>query len=554
MKEKPLVIVIIPARGDSKGIPKKNIRLMLGKSLISYTIKKAFLSKYVNEVVVSTDDEEIAHIAEQYGAQVLIRPKKLATDKIPLDPVIHHAVCTLEKKNKLFDIIITLQPTSPLLRHKSIDICIEKFIHHKTIDTVISVVKDPHLAWIKSNNKFHPLYKERVNRQFLPEQYRETGGIIACRRSVLDKGTRIGQHIDLLVLDHIEGIDIDSDRDWWIAEKFLKRKKIMFRVDGNNKIGLGHIYRTLTIANRVIDHEIIFVTKKKYALGRKLIEQSNYPVITFSNQRSLFQLIDHISPDIIINDILDASKAYMELLVKRKIFLVNFEDLGEGAHLANIVFNALYKEDVPQANHYWGKDYYCLREEFYAVKPKIVTGTAKNILITFGGCDINNYTFRILKILNSLQIDLNIHIILGLGNIYFDKYKKKIADFKNVHVTIYKNVKAMSKHIKDNDIIFTSAGRTVYEIASIGTPTIVLVQNNRELHHPFASSKNGFINLGLGTSIPDEKIIEAFLTLYENRDLRRHNSKLMLKNDLRNGAHRVLKIIFDRYEEEKNEF
>ena len=122
------ILVVIPARGGSKGIPRKNIRLLDGKPLIAYSIEIAKASAYVDDIVVTTDDSEIALLSEKFGASVIRRSEELARDDIPLDPVIHDAVI---RKEKLafdeYDIVITLQPTSPLLKTSTLDGAIEKF-------------------------------------------------------------------------------------------------------------------------------------------------------------------------------------------------------------------------------------------------------------------------------------------------------------------------------------------------------------------------------------------------------------------------------------------
>src|SRR5690554_148529 len=121
-------LVIIPARGGSKGIPRKNVRLMVGKPLICYSIENALNSRFDVDVVVSTDDEEIARLASSQGAKVIIRPTKLATDIVTLDPVINHAVVEIEKEKQIrYDVVITMQPTSPLLKKDTLDAAIEYF-------------------------------------------------------------------------------------------------------------------------------------------------------------------------------------------------------------------------------------------------------------------------------------------------------------------------------------------------------------------------------------------------------------------------------------------
>ena len=142
-----MILVVIPARGGSKGIPRKNLRLLDNKPLISYSIGVAKASQYVDDVVVTTDDSQIALIAEKFGASVVRRSEELSTDDALLDPVIHDAMIQKEKLAfDEYDIVITLQPTSPLIKTQTLDAVIEKF-NDFGLDSVISVVDDRHLSW-----------------------------------------------------------------------------------------------------------------------------------------------------------------------------------------------------------------------------------------------------------------------------------------------------------------------------------------------------------------------------------------------------------------------
>ena len=171
------VVAIIPARGGSKGVPRKNLRPLLGKPLIAYSIGSSLEAKNVNRVVVSTEDEEIAMFAERFGAEVIMRPAELATDHATIDPVVQHAVCEAEKRwDEHYDIIVTVQVTSPLLCAEDIESVVAMF-DDPSVDTVISVTDDRHLRWEERQGEIFPLYENRVNRQELPPTYRETGAI-----------------------------------------------------------------------------------------------------------------------------------------------------------------------------------------------------------------------------------------------------------------------------------------------------------------------------------------------------------------------------------------
>ncbi len=542
------IAAIIPARGGSKGIPRKNVRFLAGRPLIAYAIDNALRSRHIDTVIVSTDDEEIAGIAEASGARALRRPPELAADDVPLDPVIHHAVATLEQETgAAFDLVVTLQPTSPLLMAETIDTAIDRLVAGGK-DTLISVVDDRHLSWTVRDGRYIPAYTERKNRQYLPPNFRETGGIVVTRREFVTPASRFGPAIDLLPVPREQAVDIDHQMDWWIAEKLLRRRRLLIRAAGYQDIGLGHVYRTLLLAGRLIDHEILFAVDGDHDLALEMIEGSFYPYRSFSGEAAFEALVDDYRPDIVINDILDTEVDYVQRLRDRGVFVVNFEDMGDGAAQADIVINALYEKKLPLDNYHWGQRYYCLREEFFLVDKKDIAPTVGEILLTFGGTDANDYSARVLALIGGMGLrDLRVTVIAGRGYQKRDQLEA-LARSLDLEVEILQDVKTISQYMRRADIIFTSAGRTVYEIASIGTPVIVLAQNNRELLHTFARSSNGIINLGLGTEVKDEEITKTLRRLIDDVDLRRKCNRLMLENDLRSGIDNVLETLFSQYE------
>jgi len=139
---RPQILALIPARGGSKGLPKKNIRPLLGKPLIVWTIEEAKKSKYIDKIIVSTDDEEIAHISRENGADVpFLRPKEFAMDTSKSADVIIHALDFLEKQNEQYLLIVLLEPTSPLRDAADIDTCIKKLLDTPEAQTIVSVAK-----------------------------------------------------------------------------------------------------------------------------------------------------------------------------------------------------------------------------------------------------------------------------------------------------------------------------------------------------------------------------------------------------------------------------
>ena len=152
------IVAVIPARAGSKGIPNKNIRLINGKPLIWYAINNAKNSKYIDEVIVSSDSKEIEVIAKQMHVTFKNRDEALCGDAVKLDEVIYDAVKDLD-----YDYVITMQPTSPTLKVTTLDNAIEYIVNNPGLETLMSVINKPHLSWREENGKKVPNYKERLN-------------------------------------------------------------------------------------------------------------------------------------------------------------------------------------------------------------------------------------------------------------------------------------------------------------------------------------------------------------------------------------------------------
>ena len=166
------ILAIIPARAGSKGIPNKNIRIIGGHPLVYYSIKNALSSNYITDVIVSTDSESIRIIGKQMGVKIKWRDRELCGDEITLDSVVFDAI-----PKEDWDYVITMQPTSPTLRVETLDAAI-KYTIDNNLDTLISAINAPHLSWKEKDGKKIPNYSQRLNRQYLPPCYMETGAFM----------------------------------------------------------------------------------------------------------------------------------------------------------------------------------------------------------------------------------------------------------------------------------------------------------------------------------------------------------------------------------------
>ncbi len=240
-------MALIPARGGSKSIPRKNIYPVLGKPLIAYTIEAAKKSKLIGRVVVSTDDKKIAEIAKRYGAEVpFLRPKELAQNDTPDLPVFQHALRWLAKKeNYKPDIIVHLWPTSPLRKAGDIDKAIKMLIKNPNASCVRSVTipsQTPFKMWRKDKGKYlRPILKKEYKnfyrkhpephalpRGILPKIFVQTGYLSAIRRRVImKKNSMCGKNVLPFLHDQSLYTELDSMKDLHHTEWTLKNQQKM---------------------------------------------------------------------------------------------------------------------------------------------------------------------------------------------------------------------------------------------------------------------------------------------------------------------------------------
>ena len=230
------VLALIPARGGSKGIPGKNIRLLAGKPLIAHSIEQAKASKYVDRVIISTDDEKITQVAREFGAEVpFMRPAEIAQDLTPDFPAFEHCLDWLkEYEGYEPDIVVHLRPTGPLRTSKQIDDGIELLAKYPEADSVRSVnepPKSPYKMWVIGENFMKPLLTlegtpEPYNapQQTLPKVYQTNPNIgVMWKRTLREKKSVIGQNVLPLIIKE-PVVDIDKEIDLRLAELLLEKR------------------------------------------------------------------------------------------------------------------------------------------------------------------------------------------------------------------------------------------------------------------------------------------------------------------------------------------
>lgn len=250
MVKKPEVLVIIPARGGSKGIPRKNIRLFSGYPLIAWSIAAAKKSAAATRVIVSTDDPEIAAVARKWGAETpFLRPSEFAQDKTTDLPVFEHALKWLKEfENYQPDIVVQLRPTSPIRPNHCLDEAVKILINNPQADSVRGIVpagQNPHKMWKLNPGLNNPMKNlldvdgiaEPYNapRQILPDIYWQTGHIDAIRPEVILNGSMSGNHVFPLLIDPKYTVDLDNLNDWIRAEWLVKFGELEIVTPGKPK-------------------------------------------------------------------------------------------------------------------------------------------------------------------------------------------------------------------------------------------------------------------------------------------------------------------------------
>ena len=224
-------LAIIPARAGSKGVPKKNIKLLGKKPLIEYTINDAKNSKLLTQIVVSTDDAEIAIESELAGSKPpFIRPRNLAQDTSTSLEVVQHALAFYEKQNVFFDAVCLLQPTNPFRATGFIDKAIEIFIDSKA-DSLVSVLPipheyNPHWSFEEENGLLKIATGEEqiiTRRQELPNAFHRDGSIYITKADVIKNGSLYGKSIAYIESDPELYVNIDTMQDWKKAEEMLNK-------------------------------------------------------------------------------------------------------------------------------------------------------------------------------------------------------------------------------------------------------------------------------------------------------------------------------------------
>ena len=221
-KGKQRVVAIVPARGGYDEVPYMNIKKLGPIPLVAHTLQEAVKSRYIDRVVVSTDDEKVAAVAREYGAEVpFLRNAELVT--VPLiKPVIADAVQFVETEEKeKYDLVVMLQATSPFRAAQQIDEALDKLVSEE-FDSVVSVREEKALMWRLVDGELKQAFGKAGRREDMEPLLREDGAIWAMRRQVLDSSERMGARVGYVLMDQQSSFTVHDIYDFWVAEKLVR--------------------------------------------------------------------------------------------------------------------------------------------------------------------------------------------------------------------------------------------------------------------------------------------------------------------------------------------
>jgi spore coat polysaccharide biosynthesis predicted glycosyltransferase SpsG/CMP-N-acetylneuraminic acid synthetase len=512
------------------------MRLVGGKPLIHYVLAALRGSAVADRVVVSSDDAAILSWCELHGYETHLRPDGLAGPETTISEV---AAFVADELGWDGDVGV-FQPTSPLTKPSTIVDAVTTF-REGTWTSLASCFRDDHLAWYETSpgEPPQPLFEARVNRQFNRSQLlRETGAIQLVRGDALRSGRQmVTPNHHLYEVDPAEALDIDTAEDFAIARRRIEEAGVVFRLTANRTVGSGHLFNCLQLAEELAEHRVSFLLRDCDPFAGEVLDARGHQWREEEDLAADLEALRHGGRNLVVNDVLDTSEA--DVLTQRGLgfVVVNFEDLGDGARLAHWVVNALYRGDDKVPDAACGPRWATLREEFHDPPPKQIRGEARSVLITFGGTDPNHLAHRCAQLL-AARGELELKVVLGPG--------AEDADFPE-GVRVERVVRSMATEMLEADLVLTSAGRTIYEAAIIGTPVVALAQNAREATHAHLGYEHGVVFLGIGPLVEDARIVETVDRLLADADLRRElSARLRSSIDARGGvrvANRIRALI-----------
>ncbi len=532
--------ILIPAIKKNAVIPDQLVKKLAGVTLIERAIQTARACAPGEDIIVLTDSQEISLIAERSGVRWHWN-KDLRFKSLDIVAEMRELLGDLASA---YTHCLILRASCPLLTWVDVEDAWHKY-RESGADSLVTVRNVRQRIWEAGEEGLEDLLEDGGERNYLIESRALIILDLAHFRKAKAKKKQ-ARVIPYFLNEH--ALEIQDYQDWWICERLLKRRHIVFVVAGYPAIGMGHVYRALMFAHEISEHKITFVCTRESELAVDSLASRDYRVVRQGDE-PLWQTVLAQRPDMVINDFLNTKSAYIQKLKEASLRVVNFEDEGPGAKLADLVINALYEKEDSTELMRCGPDYFCLRDEFLAARRNPLRPEVRTVLISFGGTDANNCSLRVLKIIEPIcrAFGIRIRVVAGPGYAHKAEMEAWLAKMENPLVEFTWATNVMSRMMEGADLAICSAGRTVYELAQLRVPGIVLAHHEREATHSFARPRNGFAFLGIMDRVDDKRIRNVFLAMLRQERRARYWQRQDRLDFSANKA-RVLSLILEGME------
>ena len=535
--------VVIPAVKKNVAFNDDLVKKLGGASLIQRAIDKA-LALEPHAVHVVTDSEEIRLVCERNGVHSHFDPALRLANGAPAPghpagaPALRLRDYLARAAQGLRGVMV-VHPYAPMVGPATLREAWRRF-RRERCDALISMKKERHRLFSPHAAGLRDLLHEGR----LREAFTEARAFQVLRPEMV-RGALKRPRLKPYLLDDDE-IVIESYRDWWICEKLLARKRIVFRVIGDKRVGMGHIHRTLTLAHEITDHEIIFVCDERNSVAVHKLASYDYRLEVFPARRIEAGIVA-LKPDLVVHDMLDTERGYVRRLRARGIRVAGFEDFGGGAAEADLTINELFDQPViPGERIRWGQRYYFVRDEFDSAAAHRFKRKVGGLLITFGGVDSSDFTRKALCAVAPYCAarGIRVHVVTGEGYAHRAALLALLRRPEFAHVEYTNATGVMSSIMEQAEIAICSNGRTVYELAHMNVPAIVIAHHARENTHRFARAANGFVNLGLYRAARTERrLLRALRRLVEDNSHRRALFERIRRFSFRGNKRRVVRLV-----------
>lgn len=544
MKER---CIVIPAIKKNAVIPDQLVKRLAGVTLMERALNTARACAPGEDIVVLTDSQEISLICERAG----VRHSWNRELRFSSLDIVGEMRGLLESLSREYEHCLILRASCPLLTWVDMEDAWRRY-RESGADSLVTVRSVRQRIWRARGDSMESLLEGAGGDDGERSYLVESRALIILRLSLLRGEAGAGRgpwRVIPYFLDE-RAIEIQNYQDWWICERLLERRHVVFVVAGYPAIGMGHIFRALMLAHEITSHKITFVCTRESELAVESVARKDYRVVR-QGDGELADTVLALRPDLVVNDILDTGAAYMERLRAGGVRCVNFEDQGPGAPLADLVINALYERGASTDRLRCGPEYFCLRDEFLNARRNPLRPQTRTVLVTFGGTDHSDATRRVLDIIEPIcrAFGIAIRVVAGPGYAHKESTEARVRELGNPLLEFTWATNVMSRMMEGADLAICSAGRTVYELAHMRVPGMVLAHHEREARHTFARPRNGFAFVGILNRVDDTRIRNVFLALLKQERRARYWARQDRLDFTANKA-RVVGLMEDLLEKE----